>query len=88
MELKEYDLYNIAIRSVRLYVANVSRRFQQRYFVGRKSAIDIIKVGRYINTIYKDSNQERTGFHDRNRKGFLLFIDIAIKHYNQRGKMI
>ena len=51
-----------------------------------KSAIDIIKAKKYINTIYEDNSQKRAKFYNRNRKGFPLFTYAAVKHYNQRDK--
>ncbi len=86
LKLERYNLYNIAIRFVRLHVTSVPGRFQRRYFVRGKSAVDVIEVGRYINTIRKDSSQKRAGFYNRNRKGFPLFINTATKYRGQHNK--
>ncbi len=86
MKLGRYDPYNIAIRSIRLHITNIPGRFQQRYFVERKSAVGAIKTERHINTTCKDRSQKRVGLHDWNRKGSLLFIYAVVKHHNQRDK--
>ncbi len=82
MELRRYNLYNIATKFIRLYIIGALRRLQRRHLVRKESAIGTIKIGRYINIIYKDRNQKKVELYDRNRKEFPLFTNTTVKYYN------